>query len=144
MNESLKSKIKKGTISKEELIEIKKGVTSAERLATVLDDGMLDPLLGLVEGGGDAASALAGLYILKKAKESGMPYHKLAIMAGRQALDFGGGSIPIIGDVFDFAYKSNKKNAEMLKKHFAKIEKEAAIKKRAAIKKDVEKKQKAA
>lgn len=123
MKKSLDKRIKKGDLTDAELEQIKNEVERAELLAKVLDDGMIDPLLGLFEGAGDAASALAGLYIIKKAKKLGIPRHKLAIMVGRQTLDLTGGSIPVIGDVFDFAYKSNKKNAEQLKKHFAEIEK---------------------
>jgi len=121
--ESLKTRAKTGEISAKELEEIRSDVKKAELLSTILDDAMLDPILGLVEGGGDVASGLAGLYIIYKAKKAGVPYHKLAAMMGRQAIDIGGGSIPIIGDLFDFVYKSNKKNAKVLREHFEKIEK---------------------
>ncbi len=137
MSDSMKKKAKEGNLTPEELEEVKKGVVRAERLATVLDDGMLDPLIGLVEGGGDAATALAGFYILQQAKKAGIPYHKLAIMAGRQALDFAGGSIPIVGDLFDFAYKSNKKNSAMLRKHFEKIQREVSRRKLQTLKMEI-------
>ncbi|PIR55341.1 hypothetical protein COU74_01350 [Candidatus Peregrinibacteria bacterium CG10_big_fil_rev_8_21_14_0_10_36_19] len=122
-NESISKKAKKGQLSTQELIQIEKGVKRAEALATVLDTGMVDPLLGLFEGGGDIAAALAGAYIIDQAKKADISYWELSKMLGRQTLDLTGGSIPIVGDIFDFAYKSNKKNAEALRKHFEKIRK---------------------
>jgi hypothetical protein len=133
---SKKETEKKG-MSDKEMAQFKAGVERAELLAKVLDDAMLDPLVGLLPGGGDAASALAGLYIIYQAKKLDMPYHKLAIMLGRQALDFGGGTLPIIGDVFDFAYKSNKANAQMLRKHFEEIEKAKSQNDLGKLKKDL-------
>ena len=121
--ESLKKRIKIGEISDKELAEIKAGVERAKLLSKLLDDAMLDPLGGIFAGNGDAATALAGLYIIYQADKIGLPYHKLAMMCGRQTLDFAAGSVPIIGDIFDFIYKSNKTNAEILRKHFEEIEK---------------------
>lgn len=119
----LKDRIEEGNITNKELAEIKSKVERAELLANVLDKKMLDPILGLFEGGGDAASALAALYIIHEAREIGISHFKLARMIGRTALDFGGGSIPIVGDIFDFVYKSNVKNAKTLRKHFEEISK---------------------
>lgn len=121
---SLKERAKEGKLSKEELASIKKGVKRAESLAFVLDTTMLDPILGLFEGAGDAATGIAGLYIVYQAKKAGMSNWELGKMIGRQGLDFLVGDIPIIGDIFDFVYKSNKKNAAALRAHFEKIDKE--------------------
>ena len=62
--ESLKKRVKKGEISKEELVKIESGAKRATLLANVLDTAMLDPIAGLFEGAGDMATALAGLYII--------------------------------------------------------------------------------
>jgi hypothetical protein len=125
MKESPKSnpeKMKK-KLSPEELKRIESGVKRAETLAKVLDDFYLDPIIGLFEGSGDAATALAGLYIVYEAQRAGMSNWELAKMVGRQGFDFLAGDIPIVGDIFDFLYKSNKKNAEVLRKHFEEISK---------------------
>ena len=111
----------KKKLSPEELKRIEAGVKRAELLAKVLDDAYLDPIIGLFEGGGDAATALAGLYIVYEAQRAGVSNWELAKMIGRQGFDFLAGDIPIVGDIFDFFYKSNKKNAQVLRKHFEEI-----------------------
>jgi len=121
---SIKERAEKGELTKEELEKIRKGVKRAENLATVLDTAMVDPILGIFVGAGDAATGLAGLYIVYEAQKAGMSNWQLAKMVGRQGLDFLIGDIPIIGDIFDFFYKGNKKNAAALRTHFEKIEKE--------------------
>ncbi len=125
MKESPKSNPEKmkAKLKPEELKRIEAGVKRAEGLAKILDDAYLDPILGLFEGGGDAASALAGLYIVYEAQRAGVSNWELAKMIGRQGFDFVAGDIPIVGDIFDFFYKSNKKNAEVLRKHFEEISK---------------------
>ena len=134
-NESIKEKIKEGSLSPKDLKRIEKGVKKAELLATVLDTAMVDPITGLFEGAGDIATGLAGLYIVYEAQKAGMSYWELTKMLGRQTIDFAGGSIPIIGDVFDFVYKSNKKNAKALRHHFEQIEKQGLENKLARLKK---------
>ncbi len=108
-------------LSPKEIKRIEDGVKRAERLADLLDDKYLDPLIGLWEGAGDAATALAGLYIVYEAQRAGVSNWELAKMVGRQGYDFLLGDLPIAGDIFDFFYKSNKKNAEVLRKHFEDI-----------------------
>ena len=112
-------------LTPEELSAIEKRVQRAEALADLLDNKYLDPLLGLWEGVGDAATALAGVYIIYEAKRLNVPAWELAKMLGRTTFDFLGGEIPFIGDIFDFFYKSNNANAEVLRKHFEKIRAEA-------------------
>ena len=121
--ESLKKRVKKGEISKEELVKIESGAKRATLLANVLDTAMLDPIAGLFEGAGDIATALAGLYIIYEAKKAGMSYPALAKMLGRQTLDLTAGAVPILGDMFDFIYRSNAANAKQLREHFKTIEK---------------------
>gem|GEM_PF-1681052 len=133
---SIKDRAEKGELTKEELENIKKGVKRAERLAFVLDSAMVDPILGIFVGAGDAATGLAGLYIVYEAKKAGMSNWELAKMIGRQGLDFLVGDIPIVGDIFDFFYKGNKKNAAALRAHFEKIEKECMRKDLAELEKE--------
>ena len=77
----------------------------------------LDGILGLIPGVGDAITSLFGIYMLNEAKRLGLPKHKRALMVGNYALDFVGGLLPIVGDLFDFAFKANKKNLAILQKH---------------------------
>jgi hypothetical protein len=120
--EAPKSQPEKNRMSPEELKRIKQGVKRAEELAFVLDDMYVDPIVGFFfPEGGDAATAIAGLYIIYEAKKAGVSAFEITKMIGRTGFDFLIGSIPIIGDIFDVLYKSNKMNAEVLRKHFDEI-----------------------
>jgi Domain of unknown function (DUF4112) len=70
----------------------------------------LDPLIGLVPGIGDLIGALISMLIVMRAVQSGVPRIAVARMMTNIAIDTLVGSIPIAGDAFDFAYKSNLKN----------------------------------
>jgi hypothetical protein len=77
----------------------------------------LDSLLGLLPGLGDAATSLVSLYILHAAGRHGVSRLTMARMALNIAIDWGLGTIPILGDVFDVYWKSNQKNVELLQRH---------------------------
>lgn len=40
-------------------------------------------------------------------------------IAGNVALDAGLGAIPVLGDIFDFAWKANLRNVALLERHLA-------------------------
>jgi hypothetical protein len=82
----------------------------------------LDGLIGLIPGIGDAATLLLSAYIVYEAAKLGVPKATLLRMAGRVGIDSLVGAVPILGDLFDFAYKSNTKNLETLEKHLSKQE----------------------
>ncbi len=70
----------------------------------------LDPLLGLVPGIGDLLGALISMAIVVRSVQAGIPRVAIARMVTNIAIDTLVGSIPVFGDAFDFAYKSNLKN----------------------------------
>ena len=70
----------------------------------------LDPLLGLIPGIGDLIGAIISMLIVVRAVQAGVPRIAVARMMTNIAIDTLIGSIPIAGDAFDFAYKSNLKN----------------------------------
>src|SRR5678815_1063169 len=74
----------------------------------------LDGLLGLIPGVGDAAGALLSAYILYEAIRLGASSTVLLRMIANIGIDTVGGAIPIVGDIFDMAWKANKKNACLL------------------------------
>jgi hypothetical protein len=75
----------------------------------------LDPILGLVfPGFGDAASGLFGFYVVFAALRRGVPIPVVFQMIGNLALDAIGGAFPVVGDVFDFAFKANERNLVLL------------------------------
>ena len=79
----------------------------------------LDGLLGLIPGVGDAASALLSTYILYEAIRLGVPKTLLLRMIANISIDTVGGAIPVVGDIFDIAWKANKKNATLLHAYLA-------------------------
>src|SRR6476620_7521160 len=78
----------------------------------------IDALLGLLPGVGDTASALASVYILQAASKYGVPRITLARMTLNIAIDLVVGAIPFVGDLFDVYWKANRKNVELLRRHF--------------------------
>jgi hypothetical protein len=79
----------------------------------------LDPILGLIPGGGDAAGAVFAGWILVEAIRRGASRATLVRIAGNVALDAGLGAVPFIGDIFDFAWKANLRNVALLERHLA-------------------------
>jgi len=80
----------------------------------------VDALLGLLPGIGDAISATISSYLIWEAKQLGAPKLVLARMAGNVAIDTVVGAVPFVGDVFDVAYRANRKNVALLKRHLEK------------------------
>ena len=74
----------------------------------------LDPLMGLIPGLGDGVMLVVSVYTLLLAHKAGAPGQLLARMAANIAIDFGAGSIPVVGDVFDLFFKSNVRNLNLL------------------------------
>ena len=79
----------------------------------------LDPILGLIPGAGDAAGAVLAGWILVEAVRLGASRATILRIAGNVALDAGLGAVPVIGDVFDFAWKANLRNVALLEQHLA-------------------------
>jgi hypothetical protein len=79
----------------------------------------LDGLLGLIPGVGDAAGALLSTYIVYEAIRLGAPSTVLLRMLANIGIDTVGGAIPVVGDIFDMAWKTNKKNAALLHAYLA-------------------------
>lgn len=76
-----------------------------------------DSLLGLVPGVGDATGALLGGWILIEAARLKVSAATLARLFLNLALDATVGSIPLLGDLFDFVWKSNQRNLAILERH---------------------------
>ncbi|ELZ89157.1 DUF4112 domain-containing protein [Haloferax sulfurifontis] len=78
----------------------------------------LDPILGLVPGIGDATASALSAYILVEAAMLGVPRATLARMLGNVVLDATVGSLPLVGDVFDAAWKANARNVRLLETRY--------------------------
>ena len=75
----------------------------------------LDALVGLIPGVGDTATTLVGFYVLAAGVRYRVPKVTLLRMGLNIAVDYVFGAIPFVGDLFDAAWKSNKKNIELLR-----------------------------
>ncbi len=75
----------------------------------------LDSLIGLVPNVGDTLTSFASFYILLAGVRYGVPKITLLRMAFNIAVDYVVGSIPFVGDAFDFFWKSNKKNMDLIR-----------------------------
>lgn len=99
-------------------------LTRLRRLSRVLDAQWsipgtryrvgLDGLMGLIPGVGDAAGALLSTYILYEAMRLGAPRWVLLRMAANIGLETVVGALPVVGDLFDVAWKANTKNVALL------------------------------
>jgi hypothetical protein len=79
----------------------------------------LDSLIGLIPNVGDMATSLVSFYILIAGVRYGVPKITLLRMAFNIGLDYVVGSIPFIGDAFDFFWKSNKQNMDLIRERGA-------------------------
>ena len=90
-------------------------VRRAVTLARWLDERWLDPIIGLVvPEAGDLMTAGVGLYIVAAGIHKGLPAIVIARMLLNLGIDVAIGAVPVLGDLLDFAYKANRKNARML------------------------------
>jgi Domain of unknown function (DUF4112) len=97
------------------------------RLSKILDNAIaipgtkisfgLDPILGLLPGGGDTVTGGIAAYIVVEAARMGVPREILWKMVGNILIDSFSGTVPVIGDLFDLGWKANVKNIELLEKH---------------------------
>ena len=74
----------------------------------------LDGIIGLVPVAGDLITSAMGLYVILEARRLGARRWTMARMLINWTLDFGLGAIPIVGDLFDIAFRSNSKNLRLL------------------------------
>jgi hypothetical protein len=99
-----------------------------EKISTLLDSQFripgtnfrfgLDPLLGLIPFVGDASTFLVSGVLIIYMSRYGVSTKVLILMLLNIILDAIVGGIPIVGSIFDFAYKANDKNIKLLKEHY--------------------------
>jgi len=99
---------------------------SIERLGWLMDDLFrvpvlgwrfgLDAVIGLIPGFGDTGTTLVSFYILAAAVRYRVPKITLLRMGLNIAIDYVVGSLPVVGDLADAWWKSNRMNVELLRK----------------------------
>lgn len=91
------------------------GIARARALARILDDYFVDPLIGLVlPGVGDVIMSVLGLYIVAIALRRRVSPVVIARMLLNLGLDAAIGAVPLVGDVFDFGFRANRRNVALL------------------------------
>jgi hypothetical protein len=76
-----------------------------------------DPIIGLIPGLGDALTGLLSCLILLQAFQMRIPKVVQIRMVFNVLIDVLAGAVPVVGDMFDFAWKSNKMNMRLLERH---------------------------
>ena len=87
----------------------------------------LDPILGLLPGGGDLIAAGISAYMIYLATRFGLESSEIFKMIKNVAVETAIGTVPIAGDIFDAYFKANMRNLEILEKHLAKTESEDIV-----------------
>lgn len=110
--------------------QLERDLKTAEQIAKFMDSNFRipgtriafgwDALIGLIPGAGDTVSALPLFYFLFVGWRHRIPKRYLLVMAGRQILDLLVGTVPLIGDLLDIAYRSNQLNARTLREQLSK------------------------
>lgn len=74
----------------------------------------VDGLVGLIPGVGDLVGLGLSSYPILQAHRAGVSRWHIARMSGNVLLETLIGSIPVVGDLFDFWFKANMRNVKIL------------------------------
>lgn len=97
-----------------------------DNLAWVLDESVrlpggfrigADAIIGLVPGIGDALGLGVSLILISKARQAGATRGLQTRMLANVVVETAVGAIPLIGDGFDFWFKANRRNMNLLRDH---------------------------
>lgn len=105
--------------------DARSSLRTSKRIATLLDAEFgvgkfrigLDPLIGVLPVAGDTLALTLSSYIVLTAFKFNAPVGVKFRMVFNLMLDYLVGSIPILGDIFDVAYKANVRNIKLLENH---------------------------
>jgi len=74
----------------------------------------LDGIVGFIPGIGDLIGGIASCIIIIAAWVRGVSYVTVARMVANVAIEVVVGSIPVLGDMFDIAWRANRRNYALL------------------------------
>ena len=105
----------------------KKSTDWLERFSKLLDSEFrlpgtnfrfgLDPILGMVPGWGDTVTYVMSALLILSMMQKGASGKLVMKMIGNAAIDMLVGSIPVLGSIFDFAYKANDRNLRLFREY---------------------------
>ncbi|GAB6968530.1 DUF4112 domain-containing protein [Komagataeibacter kakiaceti JCM 25156] len=110
---------------------ITREIARLRNLATVLDAAFripgtkarwgLDALIGLLPAGGTVVMLLPSLYIVWKGWRLGAGRPLLARMLVNVMVEVAADLVPVLGDIFDVAFKANLRNVALLEQYFGTV-----------------------
>jgi hypothetical protein len=113
---------------RQELVPTNKAVRDLGWLAKLMDSQFripgtnfrfgLDGILGFIPGAGDLSTFAVSGYMLIIMARNGASGYIIARMTLNILIDALIGSIPIIGDIFDIAFKANMRNLKLMQEHY--------------------------
>ena len=86
----------------------------------------LDGIVGFIPGIGDLLGGLASTILIVAAWSRGVPNVVIARMVLNVAIETAGGSIPFVGNLFDIAWRANRRNYALLTRATAGPQKHSA------------------
>jgi len=78
----------------------------------------LDPILNLIPFAGDMSGLLISAALVLTMAKNGASSKIVTLMVINIVLDATIGGIPVIGQIFDFFFKANKRNIRLLHEHY--------------------------
>ncbi|MES2392770.1 MAG: DUF4112 domain-containing protein, partial [Acidobacteriota bacterium] len=86
----------------------------------------LDGIIGFVPGVGDFLAGLASTVIVLAAFFRGVPLVTIARMVVNLVIEVGVGMIPVAGNLFDIAFRANRRNYHLLEKSISGVPRDTA------------------
>lgn len=110
--------------------EVESVLRRLDQLARVMDEAFpipgtrrrigFDGIVGLLPVIGDGLTAVIALYPVVQAYRHGAPASLIVRMLANIGIDTTVGAVPFLGDLFDVAFKANRRNVELLRRHLTK------------------------
>lgn len=109
------------------IVDVDAELERIEKLVDMLDNWFaipgtnvrvgLDSIVGLIPGIGDAVMLLANIHVVERLSALGLPVLVRLRMYANVLIDLAVGAIPVLGDIFDVAFKSNVRNLALARRH---------------------------
>ena len=103
-------------------------IDQIDRLSRLLDSAFAIPgtrirfgveaLLRAIPGIGDVAASALSRWVLYEAWRLGVPRSLLVRMIANVLVEGIAGAVPVAGDLFDIAWRANRRNVRLLREHF--------------------------